>query len=104
MFITYIIIGITVLVSLYAFSNRTIYHRFMMNPYAIDRRNEYYRFVTSGFIHGDHLHLIVNMFSFYFFGPAIELSFEEHFGIMGKVYFVLLYILAIVVSDIPTFF
>jgi membrane associated rhomboid family serine protease len=104
MFITYILMGITILVSLYAFKNQDIYRRFMMNPYAIDRRNEYYRFVTSGFIHGDHLHLIVNMFSFYFFGPTIEVLFAEQFGVMGKVYFVMLYLLAIVVSDVPTFF
>lgn len=104
MSITYIIIGITVAVSFYAFSNGDIMRKLIMNPYSVERRNEYYRFITSGLIHGDHIHLIMNMISLYFFGPVIEKLFIGLFGWKGNIYFVLLYLLAIVFSDVPTFF
>src|SRR5690606_24637636 len=76
----------------------------IMNPYYTERHRQYYRFITSGFIHKDHVHLLWNMFSFYFFGTAIERKFHEEFGTSGGLYFIALYILAIIVSDIPTYF
>lgn len=68
------------------------------------RRGQYYRLVTSGFVHGNHLHLLFNMFSFYFFGSAVEVLFSYLFGNLGGMYFILLYLLAIVFSDVPTLF
>jgi membrane associated rhomboid family serine protease len=104
MYITYIIIAITVAVSLYALKEKSVLQALIMNPYVTDQKNEYYRFITSGFIHLDHMHLLFNMISFYFFGIAVETVFEAHFGDMAKLYFIMLYLLGIIVSDIPSFF
>jgi membrane associated rhomboid family serine protease len=104
LYITYIIIGLTTVVSFYAFQTPAALSSLMMNPYYTDRRQQYYRFVTSGFVHKDHMHLLWNMFSLYFFGTAIERQFQFRFGEAGAFYFVALYLLAIVVSDLPTFF
>jgi membrane associated rhomboid family serine protease len=104
MFITYIILGVTIVISFYAFDRQDIIRKFMMNPYTIERRKEYHRFITSGFIHADHIHLIMNMISLYFFGPPVEMIFKALFGAMGSIYFIALYLLAIIISDIPTFF
>ncbi|MFN3382695.1 MAG: rhomboid family intramembrane serine protease, partial [Runella zeae] len=49
-------------------------------------------------------HLIFNMFSLYFFGEAMEMFLNSIFGPSGTIYYVALYLLGIVVSDIPTFF
>jgi membrane associated rhomboid family serine protease len=87
-----------------AFNKPTMWGEFMMNPYKVKTRGQYYRFVTSGFVHQDHMHLILNMVSLYFFGPIIEQVFTVIFGAMGAVYFVALYILAIIISDVPSFF
>lgn len=104
MYITYIIIAVTTLISLYAFQSPALMSSFMMNPYYAHRKQQYYRFVSSGFIHKDHMHLLWNMLSFYFFGTAIEREFHALFGQAGSLYFIALYILAIIVSDIPTYF
>ncbi len=104
MYITYIIIGITTVLSFYAFQTPAVLSSLMMNPYNVNTHRQYYRFITSGFIHKDHLHLLWNMFSFYFFGTAIERQFQVTFGESGGIYFIALYILAIIVSDIPTYF
>ena len=103
MTITYTFIAITVLISMYSFNNAAMLKRFMMNPYQISSRKQYYRFLTSGFIHRDHVHLLMNMITLYFFGGIIETIFKQIFGDLGGVYFVLLYLMAIVVSDLPTY-
>ena len=102
--VTNVLIGLTVLVSFYAFERPDFLNKLIMNPYRIKHRREYYRFITSGFIHLDHIHIIFNMFSLYFFGTAMETVFSTVFGPLGYVYFVALYLLGIIVSDIPTYF
>jgi membrane associated rhomboid family serine protease len=104
MYITYLIMGLTVLVSFSAWNRPQLMSRLIMNPYAISKKNQVYRFVTSGFIHQDHMHLILNMFSLYFFGIAVELVFNNVFGASGNLYFILLYVSAIIVSDLPSYF
>ena len=104
MTITIAIIVITVGVSLYAMPKPTVQYSLTMNPYMITKRGQYYRLVTSGFIHNDHMHLIMNMFSFYFFGTQLEYIFDIIFGELGTAYFIAMYILGIIVSDIPTLF
>lgn len=104
MYITYILIGVTVLISFYAFQSPSVLSSLMMNPYAARHKQQYYRFVTSGFIHKDHMHLLWNMFSLYFFGVGIEREFQALFGSAGGLYFIALYVLAIVASDLPTYF
>lgn len=103
MSITIIIIVITVLVSVMAWRDYSLMDRFIMNPYRVASRGEYYRLVTSGFLHADWGHLLFNMISFYFFGGFIEQVFYYLFAGSGPVYLVGFYLAAILVSDIPTF-
>jgi membrane associated rhomboid family serine protease len=102
--VTNIIIGFTVVVSFYAFNNQEAVRKLIMNPYAVKTKKEYFRFISSGFIHGDHIHLLFNMISMYFFGSIMERIFHEIFGGLGTLYFLALYFLGIIVSDIPTYF
>jgi len=102
MYTTYILIGLTVMVSLAAWNNGALMSTLIMNPYSVQKRNQWYRLITSGFIHQDQMHLIFNMISLYCFGRAVEMVFAQVFGASGTNYFVALYLLAIVISDIPT--
>ena len=103
MSITVILICITVAISFYVFNKRELQARLMMNPYLVKTKGQYYRFISSGFIHHDHMHLLWNMFSFYFFGTAVERDLGSLFGEAGVYYFIGLYLSAIVISDIPTY-
>ncbi len=100
--ITIVIIIITAGVSLYTMQKPWLLNSLMMNPQAIVSGGQYYRLITSGFIHRDHMHLILNMFSFYFFGRQLEYIFNEIFGSLGSVHFLAIYLLGIIISDIPT--
>ncbi len=103
MSITLIIILITVGISIWAWNDYSIMDRFVMNPYQITRRGQYYRLLTSGFLHADWGHLFFNMFSLYIFGRFIEQVFDMLFGANGPIYLVGFYLIAIVVSDIPSY-
>lgn len=78
-------------------------------PPAVTKHNEYYRFLSCGFIHADIPHLIFNMYALYLFGEGANHDGVEHwflrlFGNMGNTLYVLMYILALVVCLIPTFY
>ncbi len=62
-----ILIGINVLVTILCFSNRALYENFLFSIGHIRHYKEYYRFLTSGFIHADWMHLLFNMISLYSF-------------------------------------
>ncbi len=50
-------------------------YKYLFHPYSIKRNNEHYRFLTHAFIHGDTMHLFLNVFALYMFGYAVEQSY-----------------------------
>ena len=103
MSISLLIMGITVAISVLAMQKSSWMSAMTMNPYRIAKKHEYWRFLTSGFIHADFTHLFFNLFSFYFFGGQLEYIFNMIFPGFGMPMFVLFYLLAIVAADLPTF-
>jgi membrane associated rhomboid family serine protease len=74
-----------------------IIERSLFRPYWFLRRRQYDTVVTSGFVHADLPHLIFNMVTFWFFAFPLEKQ-------IGPVRFALLYVLALAVSDLGTYF
>lgn len=102
MSLTLIIIIITVGISWFAWRNPDQQQRWLMNPYMIVHRKQWYRLVSSGFIHANWIHLGFNMFTFFFFGRIVEIYFKTLYGDLGLVLFVILYLLSMIVADIST--
>lgn len=103
--VTVILIAITCISSYYAWKNPTYMSQSMFTPYHIHKKGEYQRFIFSGFIHKDGTHLLFNMFTFYFFGNVVEQFLQYRFGfIPGTIVYVLFYLVAIVIADLPTYF
>lgn len=104
--LTIIIIGMTVLISYQAFNRTDMKHQLAFHPASISEFGQWYRFLTSGFVHNDWQHLILNMYVFYLFGTTLEYYFTQSIfePLMGRIVFLLFYLSAIVVSDIPSFF
>ena len=98
--VTFFLIGITCLVSWMAFNNRKLMDRLILWPPAIDQHRQYDRLVTYGFIHGDFMHLLFNMFTLFFFGQQIEQLMTRVMGIWAYPVF---YVSALVVSILPTY-
>ena len=64
MSLTLYITVITVAISLIAMYNEGLMDKLIFNPYTVHHNNEWYRFISSGFIHADFMHLAFNMFPF----------------------------------------
>jgi membrane associated rhomboid family serine protease len=102
MSITFLIIAITSIVSILAFSRDQLKEDLLFWPFLIKREGQYYRIITHGALHADTMHLIFNMVSFYSFGIALEeYFFPVLFGELARAIFALLYVLGIIASVIP---
>lgn len=101
--ITLIIIIITCLVSFGGFGNQKLVDDLIFYPPAVTQQKQWYRFFTCGLIHADAGHLIFNMLALYLFGDVVEKNFTALFGDKGKFLYLLLYILALMFSLLPTF-
>jgi membrane associated rhomboid family serine protease len=96
-YINLAVIGITCWVSFLGFRDPAFKEKYFFWPQAILAWKEYYRLVTAGFLHLNFYHLLVNMMSLYFFGPAIEAEF-------GPVQFLIIYLAAIVGGNLLALF
>jgi membrane associated rhomboid family serine protease len=90
-----IIFLFTIITSLYAFNDQTLYGKFMLHPYSVSRRHKLYTLITSGLIHADWMHLIFNMMTFYFFAFQLE-------AMIGSWQFGVIYFFGLILSDIPS--
>ena len=70
--VTILILVVTALASFYAFQRPDVRERWIFDPRAILVHKEFYRLLTSGFIHADWMHFAFNAFSFYSFARNIE--------------------------------
>jgi membrane associated rhomboid family serine protease len=104
MSITLILIILTSGISIYAWSHPDLLDKWIFHPFSIYKKNQWYRFITSGFLHADWTHLFFNMLSLYFFGEALERVFMGIFGFgMGVAAYLLIYLGGMVVADIATY-
>ena len=101
--VTIALIAINIIVSLIAMNNQDVLSKTIMWPYGVKRHNQFYRFITSGFIHADYMHLFFNMFTLFFFGQVVEISFSVY-DIGGNIAYLALYFLGLIASDLPTYF
>jgi membrane associated rhomboid family serine protease len=85
----------TVIVSLIGMNQPGFLARAMLRPYALFRNREYWKLITSGFVHGSLGHLFFNLITFYFFAFPLERR-------IGSLRFVALYFCGMVLSEIGT--
>ncbi|MCF8254748.1 MAG: rhomboid family intramembrane serine protease [Bacteroidia bacterium] len=102
--LTLVIIVITAIISIQAFSQTQVMNNLIFNPFVIKQRNQWYRFVTSGFLHGDWLHLIINMFVLYSFGNVVQHYYKYFFGSAGNWMYLLLYLSGIFAANATTYY
>jgi membrane associated rhomboid family serine protease len=91
--ITLIIVVVTSVVSVKAFSDFRLKDQLIFSPYAILARQEYYRLFTSALLHADGRHLFFNMLSLFLFGRDLE-------PMIGPGHFLIIYVAAIVGGDL----
>ncbi len=84
--ITYALLALNIVISGYAFYvDKGLIERYSLHVGSILRNKEYYRLISSGFLHADPFHILFNMLTLFYFGPNIEAAIGS-FG-FGIVYF-----------------
>lgn len=79
-------------------------YKWLFIPTDIKQKKQYWRWLTHGFIHKDYVHLLVNMLTFFFFGPFLEKYFLLKFNMLGIFIYVLFYLLSIYFSSIYSYY
>ena len=102
--VTKILAVIIFLVSLQGFNNIAFFDRFKHDPYKVSHNREYFRLLSSGFLHGSWVHLLINLFVFWQFGGFVEeYIFVSSFGhIQGSILYLLLFLLSVIAANIHT--
>lgn len=93
--VTFLLIASVVVVSVAAFSSRTLRDAFVLQPYLVRKRLHVHRLLTAGWVHADAGHLLFNMLTLYFFAGGVVRA-------LGVPRFLLLYVSAVVVAFVPT--
>jgi membrane associated rhomboid family serine protease len=88
----------TISISLIAlYGSPKLLNALLFRPYWLTRRHQYHTIVTSGFVHGDFMHLLFNMMTFYFFAFPLE-------RFIGTTWFMILYAAGLLISHLGTYF
>jgi len=103
MTITYLIIFLTVAVSVIAMNSEAWFSRLRFNAYDVKHSNQWYRFFTYGFLHAGFVHLFINMLVLYSFGVIVESYFGVYFPEKSWLYFIMLYVGGLILPIIPAF-
>ena len=95
--ISIIIIVINFAISYKGFNDRIFFekYKFEVDKILIDK--EYYRVITSGFLHVDWTHLIFNMISLYAFSELLEIN-------VGRINFIIIYFGSLIAGDLFALF
>ncbi len=101
--ITLLIIIFTAIISYQGISRYETIDRLKHAPYREHRSGEWYRLLTSGFVHADWVHLIINMYVLYSFGSYVENDLVLSFGNpVGRIIYLIMYLLNIIIANLPT--
>ena len=93
--VTYVLIGILVLIYLMGYiigQDRMIDMFATFGPY-IRNNHDYYRIITGGFLHGNLIHLISNCYALFIIGKQVE-------SFYGKKKFLIIYFLSLIMGSL----
>jgi membrane associated rhomboid family serine protease len=98
--LTYLLIGINVIVSLIGFSRMNSAaggSMFFFSPSEVSAGRNYEGMLLSHFAHADGAHLLFNMLTLYSFGPVVELG-------LGSLNMLLIYVSAVIFSTLFVYY
>ena len=101
-YLTIGLVGLTSIISIFAFVNRNFFESWLFKVGEISQGRQYWRLLTSGFLHVDFFHLLFNMYALFSFGVFTEGILNDYYGYYGPATFAVFYLAAIFFSDLPS--
>ena len=93
--ITIFIIGLNIYFSYKGFNDPVFFNKYKFNPSYI-KKGEKIRYISSAFLHVDTTHLIVNMFTLYFFIDSVVYK-------VGSISFLIIYFASLIFGNWITY-
>jgi membrane associated rhomboid family serine protease len=84
---------ITVIFSYQGLQNKTFFDKYAFNIEGVLRYKEYYRLISSGFLHGSWLHLLFNLYALFSFGETLE-------AVIGGTNFLFIYFVSLIGGNV----
>jgi membrane associated rhomboid family serine protease len=98
----YFIMAITIFISWKAFSNNELKARLLFFPARFKEQKDWKPLLGHSLIHANWMHLIFNMYVFYWFGTAVEAELVLSKGrFFGEILFLTLYIGGVIFASLP---
>jgi membrane associated rhomboid family serine protease len=91
--ITLFLTLITVVFSYQGLQNKTFFDKYAFNIEGVLRYKEYYRIISSGFLHGSWLHLLFNLYALFSFGETLEM-------VIGSTNFLFIYFVSLIGGNV----
>lgn len=88
---------ITVIFSYQGFQNQRFFDKYAFQIDGILKYKEYYRLISSGFLHGSWMHLGFNLYTFFSFGESLE-------NVVGSANFLFIYFVSLIGGNVLSLF
>lgn len=85
---SYGLIGFFILVFFAGQNDVSLTHRWMLSSWQIKNRKQYYRLLSSGFVHGGIIHLLLNGVGIYYFAAMVE-------SMVGSIFTLLIFLISV---------
>lgn len=86
-----------------AFRKTELYEKLIFWPAVIKEDGSWFRFISSGFIHANWAHLLINLWVLWIFGRYVESAYGFLFGKAGPFLFLGMYISCLAVGELYSF-
>ncbi len=83
----YLLIGVISIISIIGFGNPDLVQKYFYNQNRVQNQKQYYRMLTSSFLHADYMHLFFNMYVLFMFGASLTGISGLGAGFLYGVYF-----------------
>jgi membrane associated rhomboid family serine protease len=77
---------------------------FIGSPREVKEKREYYRFLTSGFMHVNFIHILFNGLALYSFGGGAESLLRRYYPEYGSLIYLFIFLVGLILADLPTYF
>jgi membrane associated rhomboid family serine protease len=91
--ITLFLTLITVIFSYQGLQNKTFFDKYAFNIDGVLKYKEYYRLISSGFLHGSWWHLLFNLYALFSFGETLE-------AVIGGTNFLFIYFVSLIGGNV----
>ena len=85
---SYGLIGFFMLVFFAGQNDVSLTHRWMLSSWQIKNRKQYYRLLSSGFVHDGIIHLLLNGVGIYYFATMVE-------SMVGSIFTLLIFLISV---------